>query len=1195
MNLLCPNEKDLQGLLADRLPEKDRTSVEGHIENCAACQRQLDELTRSGDLKRATSRIVDGNGPAFLARLQSDFPSTLFDQAAKSSQVLQFPGPTNPSAPLGQIGDFEILQELGSGSFGWVFRARERTLDRIVALKVLKPEMTARPDAVARFEREARKASLLHDHIVSVFRFEKPSGFPPYLVMEFVEGETLEARLKREGALTPESAAAIARQVALGLAAAHERGMVHRDIKPANILLDQSSGRAKISDFGLARDIIDESIAVTGAGELAGTAPYMSPEHFRAPEKVDGRSDIFSLGVVLYQLLTGKLPFRGSFLQIHSGIMEDDPVAPTTLRANIPADLETIALTCLEKDPARRYATAQAVAEELRRYQAGEPILSRPVSNVERTVKWAFRKPAHAALIGVAGFAALVCIGLAAGLYINAELQGMNKELTKTKGELETTIGQVRTQEAHVTRLNYVADMNLAYQAWQDDNFTLLDQLLAAYENSSLRGFEWQYLRWLAASDGTAIGPKDAVTTVAFDPTGRLLALGVATAVENSIQVWSAPTSDKPRGEMLFKIAGQPAPIVDAAFHPKGDLLITSDRQGTVSIWDYRAAKRTQSILGSGPLAVSGDGKQLAYLRSDGGVQRWSFANERESGEPLYFPEAKVLDEQPNKGRTTSKPGSDDKSSKPGADDKSSKPGSEKGRGKSSKPGDRGDLGKSVNSGIEQLAFSGDGQFLVAAGGFYKTFGAVAIWHAASGKRLSLEDAEQGDLITSVACSPDGASIAAVGFDHTLRVWDARTGKVRFRRVAHKLEGMSVTFDATGNRVATAGWDKVVMVWNARTGEEIRSLRGNRGTVTQLAFSPDKSNPGQDNLVSLNEFGELRWWDADQEQSARIVRHPEPVHAVAFSPRGRYLASLGRSSQAIVQEIARSNRYDLPIMSPGARAAFSDDELSLLAAGEDGVLQTWSITAVSKPVHQSGNARITSQRVLTAAKNQWSLSKSPPVAAQPMLDLINFGDVPQPAPSIVAVDRAGAQLAFVRSDGRVVVRRRVSDTEFTDTTLPFAGKSPASQAANALAFSPDGSLLAAGMQDFETLIWDTSSSPRPSGGEGAGVRGQIRHRLKGHLCFVSCVAFSPDGKRLVSGSEDWTIKIWDFEVGRATLTLAGHKGRIRHLAFSPDGNWLASASEDGTARLWPGVRETAEERHVRREPQAASKVIRGEK
>jgi WD40 repeat protein len=1164
----CPSENDLQGLLADRLPVDQRTSVEGHIEACPTCQRQLEALTQAVGLKLAPPPGPPcQGGEAFLERLQSEYPDTLFKGEAAGNGTLHFPGPATERAPLGQVGDFEILEELGSGSFGWVFRARERSLNRIVALKVLKPEMTARPEAIVRFEREARKASLKHDHIVNVYRFEKPNGFPPYLVMEFIEGETLEARLKHEGKLTPEAAASIARQVALGLAAAHEHGMVHRDIKPANILLDKTTGRAKISDFGLARDVANESMAVTGAGELAGTAPYMSPEHFRAPEKVDGRSDLFSLGIVLYQLLTGELPFKGSFLQVRSGILEDEPTSPRRLNDSIPVDLETITLACLEKDPDRRYATAQAIAEDLRRYQNGEPILCRPTGQVERATKWIRRKPAQAALVAVGTIAILILAVLIAGYFVNAQLQDVNKNLAEEKDKFKKANDQLIVEEAAVQRLNYIADMNLAHQAWQNDNFRLLEQYLANHENSNLRGFEWHYLRWLANTDGRRIGPKEAVTVVALDAKGHYLALGVLAGNEAQVQIWSTPSREKPAGEVVQTLVRQANPVTDIAFHPTKDLLITSDRQGTIQVWDRGKNQKLRDIVGNGPLAVSADGERLAYVRVDGAVQRWSFAQQHDEGSPL--PIAAIADtadsDKGKRGSPSPRVPSKDRTK----GDKGDEP--QKGRG-----------GKIEPSGIESLAFSFDGLRLAAVGGRYATGGVLAVWEIKSGKQLSLEDAQQGDLLTSVAFSPDGQSIAAVGFDHALRAWDTKTGRLRFRRVAHKLEVNSVAYNATGDLLATAGWDQTIKIWNARTGEELRNLHGNRGVIQQVLFGLDTNNDGKDNIVSLNEYGTLRWWDAGQEQTARVTVHREPVHALAFSPKGRYLASFGRNLQVLIQDLVEPNPpQELTMTTPGSRGFFSHDESTLFSAGSDKVLQTWPFVKGGDAIDVPNIDFLASQRIVVRMDGQSMVSQAFPSAREPLQNLLPFGIAQAPAPTIVAVDASGEHLAFVSSDGKLVLRKRdVESGVVSDKVLQLPGTSKASQTVNAIAFSPDGQYLAAGINDYSILVFDTAT-------------GKSNQPFTGHLCLVSCVAFSPDGKRLASGSEDWTVKLWDIEVGRATLTLSGHKGRIRDLAFSTDGTLLASASEDATVRVWPGILESAEDRAEPRD--SPSRMKRGGK
>ena len=1163
---LCPTENELQGLLADRLPADMRPSVEGHIETCTVCQYLLDQMTRAGDLKLspATATVTAVSRPAFLDRLQQEYPSTLLDEKPKPRGSLRFPRPATERAPLGQVGDFDVMAELGSGSFGWVFRAHDRRLNRTVALKVLKPEMTARSDVLMRFEREARKASLQHDHIVTVHHFENPGGFPPYLVMEYIEGETLEARIRREGKLTPEEAAAIARQAALGLAAAHEHGMVHRDIKPANILLDKTTGRAKISDFGLARDVVDESLAITATGEMGGTLPYMSPEHFRAPEQVDGRSDVFSLGVVLYELLTGELPFKGSFLQVRAAILSDEPVPPRRLRPSIPADLETITLACLEKDPDRRYATAQAVAEDLRRFQNGEPILCRPTGVIERTFKWVRRKPAQAALAGVTTVAALALVSLIVGLMVNVQLQNMNTELTTAKdaiavvnGELQNAIGnlhgankqlkhsnsQLTAQQAHVRRLNYIADMNLAHQAWQHDNFRLLNQLLTAQDDPKLRGFEWHYLRWLAKTDGRRIGPNDPLTAVAFDSTGRLLAFGVATRTGPQIQIWQSPSHDKPDGELLYTLRGQANIVTDLAFHPRNDWLIASDRQAFIQVWDYKENRELHTIPGVAPFAIRSGGDELAFLSQQGIVQRWSFTSQREVGNPLPIREWSDVDRADKTKRKVFGRGEGD-------DEKGGKP-------------------KIQNGGLEQLAFSpslpgATGQRLAAVGGQYQSAGAVLVWDLKSGQRAKLDDAQHSDVVTSVAYSPDGNSLAAVGFDHALRVWDAKTGKLRFRRIAHQLEVLSVAFNPTGDRLVTAGWDQTVRIWNAQTGEEIRTLRGNRGIVRQVLFCPKTKAPGQEHLVSLNDAGELRWWDAAQDQSARVIQHREPIHALAFSREGQYLAALDRRSHVLIEDLTKPGvRYKASSFSPVTGILFSREDKSLLLLGNDGTLQPRPFGEEPRPVFpdvpdiQRDRAWFAGSRVVLQKAGQWWVSEPNPVTKGPWPHLVSFGKVPQQPPSVVAVDAAGERLAFAQNDGsvRVLSRSRLDET-VTETTM--ANRSLAQ--INALAFSPDGEHLAAGTQDNSVVLWSTPS-------------GKLLHELTGHLCYVSCVAFSPDGKRLVSGSEDWTIKMWDIEVGRATLTLSGHRGRIRGLAFSPDAHYLASASEDATVRLWPGIAE----------------------
>jgi tetratricopeptide (TPR) repeat protein len=391
----CPSREQLRRLLAEQLADAELRAVETHVETCPACQQTLARLSDEDagidyDKLRSSEPLSLPQDHADGVRRPEEtafFGEPALAAASEPAPIL-FPGPPTDKGPLGQLDSLHIRREVGRGRFGVVYEAVDE-LDRVVAVKVLKPQLTGDPRERTRLEQEARKAAAVrHDHIVTVHRMGLAPGLGlPYLVMEYLEGETLAARLRRQGVLAPKEVAEVVRQVALGLAAAHARRLVHRDVKPSNILLEAGSGRAKLTDFGLARATELGSVA-SQSGAVVGTPAYMSPEQVTAPGEVDGRSDVYGLGVVLYEALTGERPFRGLPHLVLDQVVHDEPRAPRNLNDAVPRDLETIVLKAMAKEPERRYASAEALAEDLRCFLTDRPIQARRSSLWEHFWRW---------------------------------------------------------------------------------------------------------------------------------------------------------------------------------------------------------------------------------------------------------------------------------------------------------------------------------------------------------------------------------------------------------------------------------------------------------------------------------------------------------------------------------------------------------------------------------------------------------------------------------------------------------------------------------------------------------------------------------------------------------------------------------------------------------------------------------------
>ena len=1037
-------------------------------------------------------------------------PYCLLQLARESADAGELP----PESPLklGEFADYELLTEIGHGGMGVVYQARQKSLDRIVALKMLLGGQFAEPQARARFRSEAEiTAQLQHPNIVAIHEVGEHDHLP-FFTMDYVEGRSL-AEVARDKPLTPVAAAGYMATIARAIAYAHEHGVLHRDLKPSNILID-GSDQPRITDFGLAKRLTGSTTSLTLSGEALGSPTFMPPEQAAGKHKLIGpSSDVYGLGAILYYLVTSRPPFVADNLSMAVRQVQDqEPVSPRMLNPGVPRDLETICLKCLQKEPSKRYATAGELADELDRFRRGEPILARPVGPAGRAWRWCRRRPALAAL--AAAVVALAAVSTTVAARMTMAQEGRERE-------------------------RYRANFQLAAARIEEGSIDVaLETLLDCPER--FRHWEWGYLvaqchrEVLALEDARTVARNAALELThalgewrcGFSADGQRVG---AVHPGGVVQVWELP-SGKPVWSLREELDNQ-AGIV---WFPDWSGVILA-RDNTVEVIRMEAPDRRLELIGQSHrisrMAIHPDGRRVAAIAADHSACVWDSANGELLGRFPVIPGVQQLffDEGGERLVVVS--------------------------------------GQQVAAydyltGRELLRMTGGPENCVAVYPDRECERFLTLTARGTGSTSQLHlwttNGLVGDLgavmslgIPKAQFSPDCGTFFVSGLNQTAAVRDAQTGGSMFV-LPTRVE--AAVFSPDGRRLATCGGTSTIHIWEPAGRSELLRLKGHREAVADLAFAADGRL-----LASVSAYGSLKIWSAIPGRE--IYQNLGLANGTAHTSDGgkvingfmpdRIVVRDTRSGQCLA-ELRRFNRLTIWV-------AVSPDDRQLAAGDVFGEIDLWDLNTGQLQRTLRGHESMVLM-VQYTRDGRWLVSYGfdgtvrvwdPKTGRQ-----LRLLDLEQPLDEMVGFSLSpNNRLLAVGHDQRV----RIWNFQTGNVERELVGHS---EPVAAVLFTPDGKRVISTAMDHTLRIWDADS-------------GQCTASWSLHGDAYGCT-ISLDGRRLALrvsqgtgfGSDAPTVEIWDLESGRQLLSERGYLEMGALAAFSPDGRYLVTDWWDWKMRQW---------------------------